>query len=113
MGMLFKDLEEEQTPAKPKAHAKHPAKQATPQMQVKKEDGALDPIVELKGKLALVIEKVKSLKEEKIRLESRVLELEGMLSKKDAEIKAASMDKHNIREQINELLNELESIQLN
>lgn len=115
MGMLFKDLEEEekQSPEKSRKHTMRDTDAAALSKQAKKEDGALDPIIELKSKLALVIEKVKSLKDEKARLENRVQELEGLLAKKDGEIEAASMDKHNIKEQINDLLNELESIQLN
>ena len=73
-----------------------------------KEDASMDSVTELKNKMALVIEKVKTLKEDKTRLEARVQELEGMLAAKDSEL---SFDKDSIKDQINDLLNELETIE--
>ena len=98
MGKLFKDLEEE-----PTVSAKKPA--------AGKESASLDSIKELQGKLTLVIDKVKSLKNEKSRLEARVVELESALAERDEELKAFSSDKLNIKDQITDLLNELESIE--
>ena len=71
----------------------------------------MDSIKELQGKLALVIEKVKSLKNEKSRLEVRVTELESTLAEKDDELRTLSSDKLSIKDQITELLNELEAIE--
>lgn len=96
MDKLFKDLDDEPTT-----------------VPAEKESTHLDSISELKGKLALVIEKVKSLKEEKTRLEARVHELESYLTEKDEELRMASSDKISIRDQITDLLNELEAIETN
>lgn len=71
----------------------------------------MDSISELKDNLALVIDKVKSLKEEKARLEARVRELESHLTERDEELQMASSDKITIRDQITDLLNELEAIE--
>jgi chromosome segregation ATPase len=95
MDKLFKDLGEE-----PK-----------PKSQAKKEDPGLDSISELKNKLALVIEKVKSLKQEKADLETRVRELESLLDDRDEELRMVSSDKLSIKDQIADLLNELETIE--
>lgn len=63
-------------------------------------------------KIAIAVEKVKSLKEEKERLEKRVKELEDTLRLKDIEIEKLSMEKSAIKNQIEDLLNELEIIGL-
>jgi len=93
MDKLFKDMNEE------------------PDTSVQRESSQLDSISELKAKLALVIDKVKSLKEENTSLSARVRELESYLTEKDEELRMASYDKVTIRDQINDLLNELESIE--
>ena len=81
--------------------------------QARKEVANLDSISELKNKLALVIEKVKTLKQEKTNLETRVMELESRLAEKDEELSMASSDKLSIKDQITVLLNELETIETN
>ncbi|MFC1549245.1 hypothetical protein ACFL4R_00005, partial [Nitrospirota bacterium] len=60
---------------------------------------------------SLVIEKVKSLKQEKASLETRVQELEKRLAEMDEEIRMVSSDKLSIKDQITDLLNELETIE--
>jgi chromosome segregation ATPase len=81
--------------------------------QSKKEDSGLDSIRELKNKLALVIEKVKTLKQEKASLETRVQELEHRLEDKEKELQMVSSDKLSIKDQITDLLNELDTIEAN
>ncbi|BCB96653.1 hypothetical protein JZK55_15750 [Dissulfurispira thermophila] len=63
-------------------------------------------------KIAIAVEKVRSLKEEKERLEKRVKELEDALRLKDIEIERLGMEKSSIKNQIEDLLNELETIGL-
>ncbi len=98
MGMLFNDLEDN---AQPDLIDKAAPKEVLP----------VDSINDLKSKLSLVIDKVKSLKDEKLRLEVKVNELEELLKTKDEEIMLVSSDKINIKDQITELLNELEAIE--
>lgn len=98
MGKLFKDLEDE---AQPDLIDKAAPKEVLP----------VDSISDLKNKLSLVIDKVKSLKDEKTRLEAKVEELEGLLKSKEDELIEASSDKINIKDQISELLDELEAIE--
>ena len=62
------------------------------------EDASMDSVAELKNKMVLVIEKVKTLKEDKTRLEARVEELEGMLAAQDAQMKDVGFDKDSIDE---------------
>lgn len=63
-------------------------------------------------KIAIAVEKVRALKEEKERLERRVKELEDAARLKDMEIERLGMEKSSIKNQIEDLLNELETIGL-
>lgn len=63
-------------------------------------------------KIAIAVEKVKILKEEKNSLEKRVKELEDAIRLKDIEIEKLSKEKAFIKDQIEDLLNELDSIGL-
>lgn len=63
-------------------------------------------------KIAIAVEKVRALKEEKERLERRVEELENAARLKDMEIERLGMEKSSIKNQIEDLLNELETIGL-
>lgn len=63
-------------------------------------------------KIAIAVEKVRALKKEKERLERRVEELEDAARLKDMEIERLSMEKSSIKNQIEDLLNELETIGL-
>ena len=62
------------------------------------------------GKIVEAIVKVKTLKEDKLKLEGRIKELEGQLDERDAQIKRLSDEKTDVRGQIEDLLGELESI---
>jgi chromosome segregation ATPase len=61
-------------------------------------------------KIAIAVEKVRSLKEEKDKLERRVEELKDAIRLKDMEIERLDMEKSSIKNQIEDLLNELETI---
>ncbi len=61
-------------------------------------------------KIAVAVEKVRTLKEEKNSLERRVEELEDALRLKDMEIERLTLEKSAVKSQIEDLLNELESI---
>ncbi len=77
-----------------------------------KEARTLDQLKNLDGKIVEAIVKVKSLKEDKAKLEARVKELEGMIAEKDEEIKGLSEEKEDVRGQIADLLEELEGIEI-
>lgn len=62
-------------------------------------------------KISIAVQKVKTLKEEKDKLENRVKELEGIIKAKDVEIERLSAEKTAIKSQIEKLLSELESIE--
>jgi chromosome segregation ATPase len=76
-----------------------------------KEARTLEQLKNLDGKIVEAIVKVKSLKEDKARLEARVKELESEANEKDLEIKKLSEEKLDVRGQIEDLLGELESIE--
>jgi FtsZ-binding cell division protein ZapB len=62
-------------------------------------------------KITIAIQKIKNLKDEKNSLEKKVKELEHMLQSKDQEIERLASEKTVIKNQIEKLLKELESIQ--
>lgn len=62
-------------------------------------------------KITYAVEKVKALKEEKYNLEKRIEDLEDAVRSKDLEIEQLVMEKASVKEQIAELLNELESLE--
>ncbi|MGD0283830.1 MAG: hypothetical protein ABSB95_15895 [Dissulfurispiraceae bacterium] len=63
-------------------------------------------------KITYAVEKIKILKEEKTSLEKRVEELESILKSKDEEIDKLLVEKTSIKTSIEDLFNELESIEL-
>ena len=66
----------------------------------------MDQLKNLDGKIVEAIVKVKSLKEDKLKLEGRIKELEGQLDEKDVEIKRLADEKSDVRGQIEDLLGE-------
>jgi chromosome segregation ATPase len=76
-----------------------------------KEAKFLDKLKDLDDKIAAAINKVKTLKAEKAKLEQRVSELENALGEKETELQRLSSEKTDVRGQIESLLEELESIQ--
>ncbi len=63
-------------------------------------------------KIAQVIEKVRSLKEEKNALEKKNMDLEEALTAKEQEIERLSNEKIAIKTQIEDLLKELDGFEL-
>lgn len=76
-----------------------------------KEDDKLERLKEVDNKIAAAISKVKTLKEEKLILEKMVSELEAQLDLKNQEVANLSSNNIAIKSQIEELLNELETIE--
>lgn len=77
-----------------------------------KEERSLDRLKNLEEKIAVAINKVKALKEEKVLLERRIRELEEQLEEKDREMTRLSSEKVTVRNQVEELLHELEALDL-
>ena len=85
-----------------------PKKQKEP--YIKKEAGPLERLRNLDEKIAGAIDKLRTLKEEKASLAERVKELERSLVERDETINALSSEKTAIKNQIEDLLDELDSI---
>jgi len=77
---------------------------------VTKEDKPLNRLKNLDEKIAGAVSKVKALKEEKALLERRIQELEARLDEKEQEVEKLSSEKTAIKSQLEELLNELETL---
>lgn len=76
-----------------------------------KEDSKLERLKEVDNKIAAAISKVRTLKEEKLILEKMVSELEAQLDLKNQEVANLSSNNIAIKGQIEELLNELETLE--
>ena len=63
-------------------------------------------------KITYAVEKIKMLKEEKNNLVKQLEELEDMIRSKDNEIDKLMVEKASIKTQIEDLFNELDSIEL-
>jgi FtsZ-binding cell division protein ZapB len=72
----------------------------------------VDVLKTFEDKIAYAVEKVKVLKEENSSLKKRINELENDIKLKDNEIEKLSTEKTSIKSQIEDLLNELETIEL-
>lgn len=77
-----------------------------------KEDRPLNRLKNLDEKIAGAVNKVKALKEEKNLLERKIRELEALLDEKNREVERLSSEKSAIKDQIEDLLNELETVDL-
>ncbi len=71
----------------------------------------MDRLKNLEEKIAVAVERVKALKEEKTLLERKIRDLEALLNEKNGEIEALRTEKSSIGSQIEELLSELEAFQ--
>lgn len=76
-----------------------------------KEGNKLERLKEVDNKITSAISKVKALKEEKLILEKMVSDLEAQLAQKNQEVAKLSSNNIAIQNQIEELLNELETIE--
>jgi chromosome segregation ATPase len=79
---------------------------------LRKEVAPLEKLKILEEKIATTIERVKTLKEEKVLLEKRIKELEGLLNEKNQEVEQLRSEKSLVKSQIEGLLNELETIEI-
>lgn len=82
------------------------------QKNFKKEVTSLDKLKTLEDKITATIERVKAFKEEKILLERKIMELERLLDEKNQEVEQLRAEKNMIKGQIETLLNELETLEL-
>jgi len=71
----------------------------------------LDRLKNLEEKITTAVERVKALKEEKIDLEKKIKKLEALLDEKNQEVESLKSEKSSIGSQLEELLNELETIE--
>lgn len=72
----------------------------------------MDRLKNLEEKIAAAVDRVKALKDEKTVLEKRIRDLEQLLDNKNEEIASLQAEKVSIKGQIDELLEELETIEL-
>jgi uncharacterized coiled-coil DUF342 family protein len=79
---------------------------------LKKEVQPLEKLKSLEDKITTAIERVKTLKEEKTLLERRIKELEGLLDEKNQEVEQLRAEKNVIKSQLEGLLNEIETLDL-
>ncbi len=63
-------------------------------------------------KISYAVEKIKMLKEEKNNLVKQIEELERMIKSKDYEIDKLMVEKTSIKTQLEDLFNELDSLEL-
>ncbi len=80
--------------------------------QLYREVRPLDRLKNLEEKIAQAVERVKALKEEKIDLEKKIKKLEALLDEKNQEVESLKSEKSSIGVQLEELLNELETIEI-
>lgn len=79
---------------------------------VDKEVRPLNRLKNLDEKIANAVNRVRSLKEEKVLLERRIRELEAQLDEKNRELERVSSEKTAIKNQVEDLLKELETMEL-
>lgn len=71
----------------------------------------MERLKNLEEKIAVAVERVKALKEEKTLLERKLGEYEDLLNEKNQEIEAMKTEKSSIGTQLEELLTELDTFQ--
>ena len=72
----------------------------------------LDRLKNLEEKITVAVERVKALKEEKNLLEKKIKELETILNEKNQEIEWMRSEKNSIGNQLEELLQELDTLEI-
>lgn len=77
---------------------------------LRKEVTSLERLKSLEDKITTAIDRVKTLKEEQFIMHRRIKELEGVLNEKNEEIEQLRYEKDIIRNQIEGLLDELETL---
>ncbi|OGW38154.1 MAG: hypothetical protein A2Y97_01515 [Nitrospirae bacterium RBG_13_39_12] len=79
---------------------------------IRKEVTPLEKLKILEDKIAATIERVKALKEERVFMEKRIKELETLLNERNQEIDHLKSEKNSVKSQIEGLLTELETIEI-
>lgn len=116
--LFGKSLPERQTKIQPQAPQDSPdfltmqQSSVAPVLIIKREVGQLERLKGLDEQISGAINKVKSLKEDKLVLEQRVKDLEARLNEKEQEVLRLSSDKAVIKSQIEELLGELDTLEV-
>jgi chromosome segregation ATPase len=77
-----------------------------------KEVAPVDRLINLEEKIATAVDRVKALKEEKISLERKIRELEALLNDRNREVESLKNEKTLIKSQLEELLEELETLEI-
>jgi FtsZ-binding cell division protein ZapB len=77
----------------------------------KKEAKPLEKLRSLEDKISTAIERVKTLKEEKILFERKIREFERLLDEKSQEVEQLRSEKNAIKNQLESLLSELDSLE--
>ena len=72
----------------------------------------MDRLKNLEEKIAAAVDRVKALKEEKVSLEKKIRELESLLDDKNREVASLKDEKTSIKSQVEELLEELETLEI-
>ncbi len=80
--------------------------------ELKKEVKPLEKLKSLEDKISTAIERVKTLKEEKAITEKRIKELERLVDEKNQEVEQLKSEKNVIKSQLEALLGEIETIEL-
>lgn len=78
----------------------------------KKEVKSLEKLKTLEDKIANAIDKVKTLKEEKLITERKIQELEELLNEKNQEVEQLRSEKNLVKSQLEALLNEIETLEV-
>ena len=78
---------------------------------IRKEGMPLEKLKNLEDKIATAIERVKTLKDEKVLLHRKIRDLEELLDEKNQEIEHLRSEKNVVKSQIEDLLSELEMIE--
>ncbi len=76
-----------------------------------KEVGPLEKLKSLEDKISTAIERVKTLKEEKVLFERKIRELERLLDEKSQEVEILRSEKNVIKSQLESLLAELDTLE--
>ena len=79
---------------------------------IKKEVMPLEKLKNLENKIAIAIDRVKTLKEENTLMERKIRELEGLLNEKNQELEHIRSEKNVVKSQIETLLNELDALEV-
>ncbi len=72
----------------------------------------MDRLKNLEEKITAAVERVKALKEDKALLERKIRDLESLLDERNQEIETLKSEKSSIGSQLEELLNELDTIEI-